>query len=349
MIGHFIVRRARLTLLLVLIAAAMPVMSARSQDRTAQDRLDRLERDLSMLQRQVYRSGPTPIVAPNSGAAVDTELRMDRLEEQMRELTGRVEDAVNGVEQLRRRLEQVNSDIDVRFNQGQGQPRSTSSSFRAPATVTDSVPAAPTSMRGPPQFANAQPPRPPDPVTPPGTLVPPPRDPPAKGGTLTPPNSTQSVLSSTQPIPEATSIGPGGSTRTPSGSSLPAGSPSEQYNVAFGLLKQADYPAAEEALKGFIGQHPDNPLAGSAQYWLGETYYARGRYAEAAGAFAEGYKRYPKGMKAPDDLLKLSMSLARDNQKHNACLALAQLDHDFPNPGNAIKERAVTEKKRLGC
>ena len=349
MIGHFIVWRARLTLVLVLIAAAMPVMTARSQDRTAQDRLDRLERDLSMLQRQVYRSGPTPIVAPNSGAAVDTELRMGRLEEQMRELTGRVEDAVNGIEQLRRRLEQINSDIDVRFNQGQGQPRSTSSSFRAPATMTDSMPAAPTSTRGPPQFANAQPLRPPDPVMPPGTLVSPPRDPPAKGGTLTPPSSTQSMLSSPQPMPEATSVGPAGSTRTPPSSSLPAGSPADQYNVAFVLLKQADYPAAEEALKGFIGQYPDNPLAGSAQYWLGETYYARGRYAEAASAFAEGYKRYPKGMKAPDDLLKLSMSLARDNQKHNACLALAQLDHDFPNPGNAIKERAVTEKKRLGC
>ena len=137
MIRRFIVPRARPTLLLVLIAAAMPVMTARSQDRTAQERLDRLERDLSMLQRQVYRSGPTPIVAPNSGGAVDTELRMDRIEEQMRELTGRVEDAVNGVEQMRRRLEQINSDIDVRSSQGLGQPRSTSSSFRAPATATE--------------------------------------------------------------------------------------------------------------------------------------------------------------------------------------------------------------------
>jgi tol-pal system protein YbgF len=342
MIRRFIVPRARPTLLLVLIAAAMPVMTARSQDRTAQERLDRLERDLSMLQRQVYRSGPTPIVAPNSGGAVDTELRMDRIEEQMRELTGRVEDAVNGVEQMRRRLEQINSDIDVRSSQGLGQPRSTSSSFRAPATATDSVPAVPIPMRGPPQFANAQLPRPPDPVMPPGALAPRLQDPPAGAGTLTPPNPTQSM-------PEATSVGPGRSSRPDSASSLPAGSPSEQYNVAFGLLKQADYPAAEEALKGFIGQHPDNPLAGSAQYWLGETYYARGRYTEAASAFAEGYKRYPKGAKAPDDLLKLAMSLARDNQKHNACIALVQLDHDFPNPGSAIKERAVTEKKRLGC
>ena len=75
----------------------------------------------------------------------------------------------------------------------------------------------------------------------------------------------------------------------------------------------------------------------------------RERYAEAASAFAEGYKRYPKGAKAADDLLKLGMSLGRTNQKQNACVAFAQLDHDFPNPGNAIKERAVAEKKRLGC
>jgi tol-pal system protein YbgF len=130
---------------------------------------------------------------------------------------------------------------------------------------------------------------------------------------------------------------------------LPAGSASQQYNAAFGLLKQANYPAAEEALRGFIAQHPKDPLAASAQYWLGETYYARGRYGEAASAFAEGYKTYPKGPKAADDLLKLGMSLARANQKQNACVALAQLDHDFPHPGSAIKETATAEKKRLGC
>ena len=135
----------------------------------------------------------------------------------------------------------------------------------------------------------------------------------------------------------------------PSAGELPAGSASAQYNAAFGLLKQADYPAAEEALKTFVAQHPKDALAGSAQYWLGETYYTRGRYAEAASAFAEGYKNYPRGTKAADDLLKLGMSLARANQKQNACVAFAQLDHDFPNPGSSIKEHSLAEKKRLGC
>jgi tol-pal system protein YbgF len=176
---------------------------------------------------------------------------------------------------------------------------------------------------------------------PPGTVVPPPADVSTSAGTLTPPGPTQSRT-------ELATAGTG-LLRPPSEGSLPSGSSSEQYNLAFGLLKQADYPAAEEALKRFIARYPNDPLAGSAQYWLGETYYARGRYAEAASAFAEGYKNYPKGAKAPDDLLKLAMSLARANQKQNACIAFSQLDRDFPNPASAIRERAMAEKKRLGC
>jgi tol-pal system protein YbgF len=130
---------------------------------------------------------------------------------------------------------------------------------------------------------------------------------------------------------------------------MPPGSASDQYNFALGLIKQADYPAAEEAFKSFVRQHPNDALAGNAQYWLGETYYQREKYADAATAFAEGYKRYPKGAKAADDLLKLGMSLARANQKQNACITLVQLDRDFPNPGNGIRERAKDEKKKLGC
>src|SRR5262249_32488792 len=130
---------------------------------------------------------------------------------------------------------------------------------------------------------------------------------------------------------------------------LPEGSAADQYNYAFGLLRQADYSAAEAALRAFVQQHPRDPMAGNAQYWLGETFYARNQFVEAAGAFAEGYKRYPKGSKAADDLLKLGMSLARADQKKTACVALAQLDRDFPSPGAAIKERATAEKKRLGC
>jgi len=333
------------TLLLMILAIALPTQAARSQDRVTTDRLDRLERDLSMLQRQVYRSAGGSAV-PAGSSAVDSELRMDRLETEMRELTGRVEDAINGVEQLRRRLEQINSDIDVRVGQGQGPPTTSPPPRSAGGGTVASAAAGTLSTRGAPPAQSAAPLTPPNPQIPPRTLVPPPPYTPTGLGTLTPPRSPPGPPPFT---PEPESAGTGSALHLPSSGVLPAGSASEQYNFAFGLLKQADYPAAEAALKSFVRQHPDDGLAGSAQYWLGETYYARGNYAEAAVAFAEGYKRYPKGSKAPDDLLKLGMSLARANQKQNACTALVQLDRDFPNPGNAIKDRAKDEKKKLGC
>ena len=70
---------------------------------------------------------------------------------------------------------------------------------------------------------------------------------------------------------------------------------------------------------------------------------------EAASAFAEGYKRYPKSAKAPDALLKLGMSLARADQKQNACVALAKLGEEFPQAAASVRQRAASEMKKLGC
>jgi tol-pal system protein YbgF len=350
MIRRLLLRPPRSILLLAFVAITLPNTAARAQDRAMQDRLDRLERDLSMLQRQVYRGTPSQVASAGSAGAVDAELRMDRLEAQMRELTGRVEDAVNGVEQLRRRLEQINSDIDLRFSEGQGQgpPRNSTASAHASAGMTAPSPAGQLVMRTPSPTADSGRSRLATDPVPPGTLAPPPPPPdrPGGAGTLTPPGTPPNLRQSGA---DTLNVATAGNFRPPSAGELPAGSPSAQYNAAFGLLKKADYPAAEEALKTFVVQHPKDALAGSAQYWLAETYYARGRYAEAASAFAEGYKNYPRGTKAADDLLKLGMSLARANQKQNACVAFAQLDHDFPNPGSSIKEHSVAEKKRLGC
>ena len=122
--------QAHPTMLLVFLAVAAAVTVAapavRAQDVSTQERLDRLERDMTMLQRQVYRGtgGEAPPGAESGGGtAVDVQVRMDRLEQQMRDLTGRVEDRSNQVQQLRQRVEQINSDIDVRLNQGKARAR----------------------------------------------------------------------------------------------------------------------------------------------------------------------------------------------------------------------------------
>src|SRR5277367_1858388 len=352
MIRRSFLPQVRPALLLVMLSIASASMihtrDAAAQDAATQERLDRIERDLSMLQRQVYRDGgdAAPAGVAGSSTAVNLQVRMDRLEQQMRDLTGRVENMTNEAEQLRQRLEQVNSDIDVRL--GQGQARVSASAEPPPPRFRPGGPAM-AGEPGPITDAAATPyGRPP----PPGAMPPP--DQSASFGTLTPPGTAGPAPDRLYPrptelTPQIASAASGGTLRPPGEGRLPADSTSAQYNAAFGLLRRADYPAAEDALRSFIQQHPRDPLAGNAQYWLGESFYARGKYSEAAAAFAEGYQRYPKGPKAPDGLLKLGMSLERANQKHNACIALMQLDHAFPHSGSAVKDRAEQEKKRLGC
>ena len=315
--------RVCLTLALGLSLFGAP---AWGQERSPYDRLDRLERDLNMLQRHVYRGAPTPLYAADGAAAVNAQLRVDRLEAEMRELTGRVEEVMNRVEQLRQRFEQLNSDVDVRFSErpgGAGPAGEAAPPGRVSAAAPGRPPRPPVAYDDEPQHRGALP------LTPPGL------------GTLTPPGTPPTRS------PELASAGsaapPGG------GAALPGGSTTDQYNHAFGLLKQANYPAAEAAFRAFLESHPKDQMAGNAQYWLAETYYARGRYLDAATVFAEGYKRYPKNAKAPDGLLKLGMSLARANQKQNACVAFDKLGDDFPRAAASVRERAAAEKKRLGC
>jgi tol-pal system protein YbgF len=324
------------------LAAAAP---AWAQDSTTEERLDRLERDLNMLQRQVYGGAPPPpaaMVGPGGGATVDLEVRMERLEQQMRDLTGHVEEIGNRVNQLRQRIEQINSDVDMRLGLAPGPAAAANPPGQPPGTPPDQ-----------PDLAGPPPPAPPFP--PPGG-APGPLPPPA-------PNTAPSAAESDGPTPIfGTLTPPGTAPRPPSrpvaaatpppstpAQALPAGSAETQFNYAFKLVRKAEYPAAETALRTFVARHPKDQLAGSAQYWLGETYFERGRYLDAAAAFAEGYRRWPKGAKAPDDLLKLGISLAQANQKQNACLAFSQLDHDFPHPGTAVRQRAVAERHRLGC
>jgi tol-pal system protein YbgF len=291
------------------------------------DRLDRLERDMNQLQRQVYRGGgsggaPVPAApADSSSSAVSAEIRMDQLEAQMRQLTGTVEETTYNIDQLKSRLDKLVSDVDMRLSAlehpGDAAAASAAAGAQANAAPAGGTPPAASAEQAPPQGAGANPAAP---ASTSGTL-----------GTLTTGPATQTA------------------SRTKPGGPLPAGSAQDQYNYAFGLLRQADYPGAEEALRAFVQRYPNDALAGNAQYWLGETFYVRKDYNNAAAAFAEGYRKYPQSGKGADSLLKLGMSLSNVGQKKEACLSLNQLAHDFPNASANIKERASQEKQHLGC
>lgn len=322
--------------ILALAALGSAVRAQQSQDlRPLMDRLDRLERDMNLLQRQVYRGsssggGPVPVTPPgDAGAgALNFEVRLSQLEDQVRTLNGRIEETTYKVDQLSQRLDKLTSDMDFRLSQLEH--GGAAGSTQAGAGPLAGAPQAGEGPRGRPA-----------PLRPPGAGADP-SAPASQSGTL-------------GPIPAPGDGDSGAPTSDDQVASAPAtaapsnGSPLEQYNYAFGLLRQSKYDEAAQALRAFVKRNSKDPLAGNAQYWLGETYYVRKDYQSAAAAFADGYEKYPKSPKAADALLKLGMSLGNLGQKDNACRAYARLDRDFPAASAEIKDRSGAEKKRLSC
>ena len=130
---------------------------------------------------------------------------------------------------------------------------------------------------------------------------------------------------------------------------LPDGPAKTQYDYAFDFLKRNDYARGETALREFLKRNPKDQLAGNAQYWLGETFYVRGNFQQAAVEFMAGYQTFPKNAKGPDSLLKLGLSLEKLNQNDAACKALGLIAKDYPAAPDQIRNATKTERTKLKC
>lgn len=153
------------------------------------------------------------------------------------------------------------------------------------------------------------------------------------------------------PRPGAQAAAPAApSTPTPTPGPVPAGATPEQlYDDSVKKLQDGDYAGAERGFKTFIQRSPQNKLAGNAQYWLGETYYARRDYNNALTAFAEGYKVYKTSPKGPDNLLKLGITMALMGRKPDACAVFARFNQDYPRATDLQKRRIDQERQKNGC
>ena len=123
----------------------------------------------------------------------------------------------------------------------------------------------------------------------------------------------------------------------------------EVYQKGLEALKASDFAAAEENFNTVLNKYPKDKLAGNAQYWLGETYYARKDYGRAAVAFAKGYQGYKNNPKGADSLLKLGMSMQELGKKGEACAAFLSLKEEFPKAEKGLKEKAAERAKKLDC
>lgn len=298
--------------ILGLTATAMPGPAlAQSDARELSNRLDRLERELVVVQRRLYNAGsaggaaPTPTGAQPSGAplapagAAQMDIRLGDLETALRNLTGRVEQIDHALRQLDQKVERMGS-------LGAAPVATGASSLDGELPASGAAPAGGLARPAPPGVQAGA-----DAAQPATTVI---------GGT-----------------PPAT------------GRILPEGSVEDQFRAAFGYLRAGDHANGELAMREFIELHGADPAAGNAYYWLGKIYFARGDFQQAAIAYAEGYQKFPDGPKADLTLLNLAQSLGKLGKTAEACASLSQLESQFPNAGATVLGEAKATRQSLGC
>ena len=301
------------------------------------DRVERLQRELQTLQREVYRGEVPPAAVSAQGAArtgtsglsttiaARIELRLSQLEAQLRDLTGQIEEGGYRQTQLRGLIDKLAADTDLRLRQLE----------QGGVGMASGAGAGQVAGLGQGQGQNMMS----------GQAM-------AGGGAArtlgTVPAEDLKALQAER-VESASPSGPVAESQSAEAYVLPGGTAQEQYQGAFGLLSQANYGEAELALRAFVEQYPDDPLAGNAKYWLGETYYVRQDFQQAAITFAEAYQQFPDNSKAPDNLLKLGMSLSALGSKTDACGTFTELLKRYPSAAVTILKRAKQERQRLGC
>lgn len=299
-------------------------------------RLQRVERHLDLLRGQLPGSAADVggAVGATGPAAVRVQIRLSELEAELRRLTGKIEELGHAVAVANGRLEKLAADVEFRLTaleRGAGAAPAADGDGPARGVAIPSGPGI--AVTGLPEDSGG-----------PGLL-----------GTISP----DDLLSSGAAAPgqAAAEVQPGepGSAvaqsvvSTPRASVLPEGTPKERYDAAFALLRKGDYVAAERAFQEYVAVHAADPLAGNAQYWLGETFYVRGDFDKAAATFLGVMRDFPDSAKAPDSMLKLGMSLARIGQAEEACTTLDALLAGFPNAAKTTRRRAENERRKANC
>ena len=359
-LGLVLLRPGLVTSVLAVVAflGLAVVSNAFAQDADIKDVLDnlnRLERDVQTLNRQVYKgslppsspkgsktaTGGRPLTGSNAYVNRIND-RLDQLEEEIRNSTSNIENVTHTLSQISTRLDKLVSDIDYRLTNLEAR-----SGGRPVGSLQGRAqqPAGPPKLSAAPRVGGVQ------------------REGPETGGPVVSSGKgkilgsvSETELSSVRSQSaakagaDATASPDQAAAQPPKPKSmLPEGTPKDQYRFAYSFLRKNDYENAEKALKEFIGRYSDQPIAANAIYWLGRTYYVKGDYRSAADTFLRGYRKDPKGQKAPDILLRLGMSLNGLKKVKEACATYNKLAQDYPNASASTKKLLTMEKGRTGC
>ncbi len=282
------------------------------------DQIQVITKDLKTLEKAVYRESDITSLSNTSNDTINEDvltkhlLKLNDIENQFRELTNKFEEINFKMDKLNSRVTKIQSDNQMRFSDLES------------GKINNKKPEKKLKTKLP--------------------------------GTSKPNDFGANPAYSTSNLPKQqkiNSIESAGSVITSEPESreslLPDKPPKEQYEFAISFMKIGDYETAEFALKEFIEKNKDNDLAGSAQYWYGETFRIRQLYSDAASAYLDGYQNYPKSKKAPDNLLKLGITMVQLGEKEQGCSMIAGIKKQYPKASKSVLQKAQYEQKKFKC
>ncbi|MCW0198275.1 tetratricopeptide repeat protein [Sphingopyxis sp.] len=297
------------------IAAAAP---AQAQDQTVTKRVDRLEKEMRAVQRQVFPGGaPTffegeiaPDNTPGERAkaatpVADLTARVDALESQLQTLTGQTEQNAYQLRELEKQFTAYKIEMDRRFP----------AEAAAEATPA-SLPVVPTVKPTPAAT----------------TAAAPAKKPAATPAKATSPDAARLALVKKVEIPST------------------GNEQQDAYNYGFRLWDAKLYPEAETQLKTVVTKWPKSNQASFAQNLLGRAYLDEGKPSLAAVAFYNNYKDRPSGPRAPHSLMYMGVALEKLGRKADACKAFRELDDVYGDKApQDVRTDAAAAKAKAGC
>lgn len=302
------------------------------------------------------------LVAQNNQNAAQLLVRIQELEEVIRQLTGRVEGLEFQLTQMQTQLAKQAEDNEFRFQQLEGgavgKPQAAAPTDGV--TPSDTLPQTPApqndiadapAMDAPAMDAPAMD------APPMAEQLPPDLPPLASGEPMDSLGDSADPLLrggidqlGTLPEADALSLDPGRPLDLSlDGGPISNGDAKAQYEAGYEAITRGDYAFAEDQFSQFVALYPDDPQAPDAINWLGEALIQRGAFTDAAQVLADGYTRHKDSKRAPDMLLKLGVALVGADQQDVGCRTFFTLKQRYPNLAPAFQQRLAEEQQKAQC
>lgn len=270
--------------------------------------------------------------------------RVTQLEEEIRRLSGTIEELNFQVLQMQEQMRKMQEDTDFRFQELEkgGAATGRKSDASSPARSRANAPAT-----GDAQATASTPPADPGTPAPGGSQDGGIGTPEVNLGTITV-DKDGNVQSST--LDQQGGVLSGDASQGTAVAALPStDDPDELYRNAYEFILSGDYPTAEAGFRDHVSRFPADPKTSDARYWLGESMLAQRKYREAAEVFLQSNRDYPNSAKAPDMLLKLGVSLNKLNQHEVACATFREVGKRYPKSSAALKQKLKQEQALAAC